>query len=397
MNRTVYAIALTASSMLLVTTAIAAPQELGPDQLDSITAGSNSNPPPNGGAIVGNGSSAQMVSKGEVIVDAAQSEVRALNIVNSSESTVANGVNVFSSQAMVDGEIVVPDGLGSGGGPYDIEQINAVSQDQRRLSSLPEYGRGANTYSDHSESGSRDSSASNAIYDQVTDIQSSLVVDEVTTIGSVVSADSPTLHLAATINDPTSTRDDNTIFDGEVDFNYPAGGGGDKIGAVVNGSFDVSLQAGQITVDVDPLLVELQLPSLTVAVVAMGCLAFNGDCSIDGANTNKTEDLTDTSTLYTLDETSSSAETWNNAASKSMQAPFELEDAQAEYIVVDDSSIDIDSSYLVNLSGGAQAGLRAMNAVNSAGSAVANGVNISVAAGGGIQSLSQVNTITHSR
>ncbi len=396
-NKFISSFSITTFVILSVGTAMAAPQELSPDQLNSITAGSSNNPPPNGGAIVGNGSTAALVSKGEVIVDSAQLDVRALNIVNSSESTVANGVNIFSSRAMVDGEIAIPESVDSGGGPFRIEQVNTVAQDQRRLSSLPNYGRGANTFSDHSESGSSDSSSSNAIFDEVTNIQSSLILDEVSTIGSVSSPDAPTLHIDATINDPTSSRMDNTVFSGTVDFNYPAGGGGDKIGGVVNGEFHVALLAGEITIDVDPLLIELVLPSLTVDVVAMGCLAFNGDCDIDGANTYKIEDITDTSTLFTQDETSSSSETWSKDGSESLRAAFELNDAQAEYIVVDDSSIDIDSSYLVSLSGGAQSGLRAMNAVNSAGSAVANAVNISVASGYGIQSLSQINTISHSR
>ena len=386
--------AMASSALLLVGSAMAAPQELSADQLDWITAGTDSRPAPNGGAIVGNGSSAELKSTGEVIIENSQLDVRALNIVNSSESTVANGVNIFSSQALGDGDGSLSDAVESGGGPYNIQQVNTVAQDQRRLSSLPSYERGANPYSDYSESGTANSTSSNSIFDQVTDLESSLTLDEVSTIGSVVSADAPTLHIDATITDPISGTD---VLDGTVDFNYPAGGGGDKIGGVINGEFNVALLAGEITIDVDPLLITLVLPSLTVDVVAMGCMTFNGDCEIDGANTQKTEEIRDQSTLYTLDESSSSDETWDNSGSESIQAAFELQDAQAEYIVVDDSSINVDAAYLVALSGGAQSGLRAMNVVNAAGSAVANAVNVSVTAGGGIQTLSQLNTISHSR
>jgi len=178
------------SSVLLIAgPTLAAPQEFNADQLDRITAGSSSHPPPNGGAIVGNGSNAELISSGEVVIDNAQTDVRALNIVNSSESTVANGVNIFRSQALVDGDFVLP----------DVEQINTVVQDQRRLSSLPSYERGANTYSEYLESGSADSSSSNSIVDQITNYQSSLVLDEVSTIGSVASPDAPTLHIDATL------------------------------------------------------------------------------------------------------------------------------------------------------------------------------------------------------
>jgi hypothetical protein len=259
---------------------------------------------------------------------------------------------------------------------------------------LPSYERGANSSSDYSESGSANSTSSTAIYDQVTDLESSLILDEVSTIGSVVSADAPTLHIDATITDPISG---NQVLMGTVDFNYPAGGGGDKIGGVINGEFNVALLAGEISIDVEPLLITLVLPSLTVDVIAMGCMTFNGDCEIDGKNIEKTEEIRDQSTLYTLDESSSSDETWENSGSESVQAAFELQDAQAEYIVVDDSTINVDAAYLVALSGGAQSGLRAMNVVNAAGSAVANAINVSVTAGGDIHSLSQLNTISHSR
>ena len=391
MNKYLSSFSLALAALLLAGTAMAAPQELSADQLEWITAGTDSNPPPNGGAIVGNGSSAELKSAGEVIIDNAQSDVRALNIVNSSESTVANGVNIFSSQALVDGDIVLPDAVDNAVGSYNIEQVNTVTQDQRRLSSLPDYQRGANTYSDYAESGTYNSTGSDAEYDQLTDVESTLILDEKTTKGSVTANDGPTLAINAHLNDETFI---------EVEFNYPAGGGGDKIGGVFNGGLDYELDTGGITIAADtiiPITVTLEMPSMTLNVDAMGCLAFNGSCEIDGTRTEKTENISDHSTLYTRDEAYTLDKTWDNSGSESVQAAFELQDAQAEYIVVDHSSINIDAAYLVDLSGGAQSGLRAMNAVNAAGSAVANGVNVSVAAGGGIQTLSQINTISHSR
>ena len=391
MNKYLSSFSLALAALLLAGTAMAAPQELSADQLEWITAGTDSNPPPNGGAIVGNGSSAELKSAGEVIIDNAQSDVRALNIVNSSESTVANGVNIFSSQALVDGDIVLPDAVDNAVGSYNIEQVNTVTQDQRRLSSLPDYQRGANTYSDYAESGTFNSTGSDAEYDQLTNVESTLILDEKTTKGSVTANDGPTLAINAHLNDETFI---------EVEFNYPAGGGGDKIGGVFNGGLEYELNTGGITIEAEtiiPVTVTLDMPSMKLKVDAMGCLAFNGSCEIDGTRTEKTENISDHSTLYTRDEAYTSDKTWDNSGSESVQAAFELQDAQAEYIVVDHSSINIDAAYLVDLSGGAQSGLRAMNAVNAAGSAVANGVNVSVAAGGGIQTLSQINTISHSR
>ena len=107
--------------------------------------------------------------------------------------------------------------------------------------------------------------------------------------------------------------------------------------------------------------------------------------------------------LYTSEESTTSAQSWDNSYHEVVNAPFELHDAQAEYIVVDESQIDVTASYLVQLSGGAQSGLRAMNAVNAAGSAVANGVNVARSGGGALElsgptyELNQVNHISHSR
>ena len=85
---------------------------------------------------------------------------------------------------------------------------------------------------------------------------------------------------------------------------------------------------------------------------------------------------------------------------ENVRSPFEIEDAQAEYIVVDDSKIDVETNYGITLAGSAQSNLRALNAVNAAGSAVANGVNISrtpTVTGGQVMALSQQNVIRHSR
>lgn len=391
MNKYLSSLVMSSSALLIAGTAVAAPQELSADQLGWVTAGTSSNPPPNGGAIVGNGSSAELKSKGEVIINSAQTEVRALNIVNSSESTVANGVNIYSSQALDMDNIAVPLTAENAGAAYNIEQVNTVSQDQRRLSSLPAYERGANTFSDYTEAGTQNSTSSDAVFDQVTNLEHTLNLDEKTTKGSVTAVDGPTLGYRAQL-------DADTFID--VEFNYPAGGGGDKIGGVFNGGLDLEIKAGTLTVNTDtaiPVEFKLELPSITLNVDAMGCLAFNGSCDIDGTRTEKIESISDHSTLSTRDESHTMDKTWNNSGSESVQAAFELQDAQAEYIVVDDSSINIDAAYLVNLSGGAQSGLRAMNVVNAAGSAVANGVNVSVADSGSIQSLSQVNTISHSR
>jgi hypothetical protein len=373
-------------------TAWGEPSRLGLEDLDRITAGSDynsaSNPAPNGGAIVGNGSSATLVSTGEVTLgDGAQSDARALNMVNSSESAVANGVNVFDGRVDESAEIA--------GAQFDVTQANTVAQDQRRLSSLPGYQRGANTQSTFDSSGTSDSSSSSNLYDQVMDLDKTTTLDTKKTDGSVTSDGAPTFKLTGSLGKDLANLD--------VEFNYPGGGGGDTIGAVFNGGYNFDISAGDIDIDTDQIDVVITLPSLSLAIDAMGCFVLNGDCTIDGERTESSEVIDDNSTLYTFDQSDSSSETWQRSGSESVQAPFELRDAQAEYIVVDESEIDVTASYLVQLSGGAQSSLQAMNAVNAAGSAVANGVNVSRMGAGNITAdtpsynLVQSNVINHSR
>ena len=382
-----------AISVVLLTSGgslLAEPSELKLTELDAITAAGHdgsASPAPNGGAIVGNGSSANLVSTGEVIIsDGAQADARALNLVNASESTVANAVNVFNAKAEEAGEF--------DGAVYNVDQLNSVVQDQRRLSSLPNYSRGANTSSSYTDNGSSTSASSTSIYDSVTDLERTFITDTRLTDGSVTSDGAPTFSLIATLDNIGSVN---------AEFNYPGGGGGDTIGAVFNGGFDLEILAGMVFVDTDAVDVTIELPSLLLDIEAMGCFVLNGDCSINGERTETNDTISDHSTLYTYDETASSTEEWMRSGSETTHAAFELSDAQAEYIVIDESEIDVTANYLVSLSGGAQSGVRAMNVVNAAGSAVANGVNVAVVGGGVIASgsplynLNQHNIIVHSR
>ena len=376
--------------------ASANPSQLSLAELDSITAGTGGEslgPAPNGGAIVGNGSSAVLESTGEVTLgDAAQTDARALNLVNGSESTIANGVNIFDGRT--DG------GAALDGAEYDIRQRNVVEQDQRRLSSLPSYERGANTETVTSNSGTRESSSSSSVTDNIIDIESTATLEQATTEGGVQQSGDPTLLITA--NGELQIGD---FYDlsGEyrAEFNMPSEG--NSLGATFNGELEFGIAAGEVVVDTEGVDVTVTLPSLDFSFDAMGCIAVNAGCTIDGTRTETTEELSDHSTLYTEESESASSATWDRSSHETVAAAFELHDAQAEYIVIDDSEIDVSAGYLVALSGEAQSALRALNAVNAAGSAVANGVNLALhrsgelESGGPVYHLSQVNHITHSR
>lgn len=388
-----------ATGALFVLSAAAAPQPLDTAEMDRITAAGSTNPAPNGGAIVGNGSSATLESRGEVIIDeAAQNEVRAMNFVNSSESTVANGVNVFDSR---DAEAAALEGA-----QFDLSQSNIITQDQRRLSSLPSYERGANTETIRTNAGSASRSSATSLLDEVVDLERTFTSDAVTTEGSFSNSSAPTLRID--LDGDIVLGGSDPIFDADgtytAEFNAPSTG--NSAGLVFNGGVDFDVDGGDISIDTGDLgvLVDINLPELGLEFDAMGCLAVNGSCTIDGTRTTTSDEISDHSTLYTLEESSSSDKTWDRTFHEVVNAAFELRDAQAEYIVVDESAIDVSAAYLVNLSGGAQSGLRAMNLVNAAGSAVANGVNVAShrtgtleVSGGPLYSLNQSNVINHSR
>lgn len=376
--------------------AFASPTPLGLADLDAITAGTwNNDPAPNGGAIVGNGSNATLESTGQItLADAAQSDARALNLVNGSESTIANGVNIFDGRTDGGAEI---DGLS-----YDITQGNFVDQDQRRLSSLPSYERGANTDTLTTNIGSSESASTSSLVDSVTDLERTTIIDAATTIGGFDRSGAPTVAISVTGDVEIG---DFLDIDGTYDAQFNMPSASNSLGATFNGEFEYGIDGGDFTIDTGDLgiVVTLNLPELALDFDAMGCFAVNGNCTIDGTRTESSDTISDHSTLYTVDETASSSEAWNQSTHEIVAAPFELHNAQAEYIVIDDSMIDVTATYLVALSGEAQSGLRALNAVNAAGSAVANGVNVALNRAGDLAStnpaytLSQVNHINHSR
>ena len=350
--------------------AYAGPTELSFDEMDVITAGSNNHGKPttaaSGGAIVGNNSQADIVLTGAVEVGSeAQSGARALNLVNSSESTVANGVNIWD---------------GSQTEPADVMQSNSITQEQRRVGSLPIYNRaGANTDETHSSVGSSSGTSDLAISDTQMDTHSTLTTQNTTNKGEV---DTVTEVVGQKIQSGRGLS-----ASGTADLHIDAG----DVSVVAEGELFDGGPAASITV-------AITLPTLDVSLDGSGCAVLGGSCTSEGTSSRSDSENTDTSTFRTETASSTSDESWNNSGEKSVRSAFEMYDAQAEYIVVDGSSVNSTSDYSVRLSGSAQSDMRALNAVNAAGSSVANGVNISRTSGGGASlMLSQTNVISHSR
>jgi hypothetical protein len=144
----------------------------------------------------------------------------------------------------------------------------------------------------------------------------------------------------------------------------------------------------------------LILPEITVELTGAGCGVAMGSCDSSGSSTETNTETIDNSIMDTELSSSvgNSAQTEN--MSETYRSPFDLDNAQAEYIVVDDSSLTVNTTFNLSLAGNAQSDVRAMNVVNATGSAVANGVNVARTSGlgsNGAMSLQQSNVISHSR
>ncbi len=360
----------------------AQPGALSLEELDRLTAGSAASLTASGGAIVGNDSSANITSSGSVsLEDEVQSGARGLNLVNSAESTVANGVNVFDGRA--DGAVDFNQGT-----TFNVDQHNEIIQEQRRVASVPYYRRSeANVDLESADIGSSYSQSSVTDTNLVTDIESSSSALSNESSGSV---------------DALST-----ILGQQIQAGRGISGAGDLDVDFVAGHLDIQAGGGVTFGDVEfsgDVSVFLELPQLKVQFQGAGCAVQNGSCEATGSFSDISEELVDKSTAVSHSSSQTSEETWDSYVNEQVRAPFTLLNAQAEYIVVDSSELNVDSTYVVALSGSAQSDLRGMNAVNAAGSAVANGVNVSTqrsaslnAAGGPVLNLTQSNVINHSR
>jgi len=394
----------------------AAPVSLGDNVLDRVTAGS-SDTSGSGGAIVGNSSQATINQTGGVDLSGeAQKGAKGLNLVNSAESTVANGVNIWDVRG--------PEtGMGSGVGA--VEQLNVINQEQRRSASMPNYSRpNANTNivvnrtgsEDHNNSMNRDKT----IYDFQTNTRdakntSNSEVDTTikgggnTNVNKDAGADKqlpagPDLNVDTNVGKGLAVAGQtNTKLDGgEVQIGLAIGGAviahADQPragGSATYGGMNVGDEKTTVA-----LYGRLILPSAEIEISGAGCGVAMGSCKANG-----TADLLETDTIdkNKMDKEVSSSQgksQFTDNSTESTRSAFALTNAQAEYIVVDDSTLTVSTTFNLSLSGSAQSNVTGMNVVNATGSAVANGVNIartSMLVAGGTMNLSQTNMISHSR
>lgn len=317
----------------------AEPIALSDNVMDEVTAGNASEASSAGGVIVGNSSAASIVKNGTVEIEGeAQSSARAINMVTSTDSLVANGFNLHSGRSPQGGESDV----------INNTQDNHIVQDQIQSAKVPDYVR---SEANINRTSSEVSTMSNV--GEVVTVQK-IFGQEVKAGKGVSIAGS----LEADLNGGSIT------FDNELHTLANVSGGFDVLGDLFSADASATL-----TLDTRQSL-DWILPDLVLDLKAAGCWVVMGTCTANGSFSS------------------------NLQTTENIRSPFSLQDAEAEYIVVDESQLNVQSTSSVNVSGSAQTNARALNLVNASGSTVANGVNISRTPNlAGTINLTQNNTI----
>ena len=398
----------------------AEPVTLDDFTLNQVTAGTDSSTPGgSGGAIIGNSSEATINQTGGVDLSGeAQSGAEALNLVNTAESTVANVVNIWdidSADTSIDGSELM------------VDQSNIITQEQRRSASMPNYSRPeANTFvqvdrtgvESHDDNINRNNTVID-IHELSSEAQNASWSSVDTTIagGGTTNADpnAPNPLPASPAGSVDTNVGKGLAIAGQLDASID--GGEAHIGLAVGGSviahpdlitpttsgepsdsfggIDVGNDSSQLT-----LYGRLILPDLSLTINGSGCGVVMGSCDAGGTADLASSETIDQSIMDTDVSSSVGNSSFTENITETYRSPFELNNAQAEYIVVDDSSLTVSTTFNLALSDSAQSNVRAMNVVNATGSAVADGVNIARTSGltnGGAMSLQQTNIIAHSR
>ncbi len=400
----------------------ASPVTLDDLVLDQVTAGTGtSDPGGSGGAIIGNSSEATINQTGGISMEGeAQSGAMGLNIVNSAESTVANGVNIWDVKP-TNGIIGVLDinstDVSADGGDMKVGQSNVIHQEQRRSASMPNYSRpAANTFLEVVRTGSESHDINLDRNNNVVDLHeltsdahntSTASVDTTIKGGGTVGPDLPEASIDTNVGKGVAVAGtlDLDIDGGEAQIGLAVGGAviahPDTITSSPSGNTESfgGIDVGDETSDFT-LYGRLILPDITIDVVGSGCGVAMGSCDAGGTADLKTSQTIDNSKMDTEVSSNVGNSELTENKTETIRSKFEFKDAQAEYIVVDDSSLTVDTSFTLALMGSAQSNIKGMNVVNATGSAVADGVNIARTSGlanGGAMILTQSNVINHSR
>lgn len=332
------------------------PHRLADLQMDRITAGDSdagSSGQDLGGAIVAAQSEANIKNTGGVTLEGnVQNGAQALNLVNSSQSRVANAVNVWDGR--LDSQNTATN--------LDVKQDNQVFQQGfATYASLSGYKRSdANVWTNYSssetsKSASSDSFTNDSSVDTKQNVSSS---GGSSSVGNLTSP-SPGLNIQAGQGISGTGKLDIHVDAGSIGVGISGNASATtqsaiEVGGVFNGTTTDTVSAGFNA------NLNWNLPKLDLSFDGGVCYVELGSCSAKGSR----------------DTTSSSEDDKQASYSQVVQAPFSIDNAKAQYIVADGSKLTTENVYTVFLNGTSEANAKALNLVNAAGSLISNAVNV---------------------
>ena len=320
---------------------------------------------PLGGSIVADGSQMTDNHDGHVsLAGSAEANAESLNLVNAADSSIANGVNVWGGQLAGQNAAT----------KLNVDQSNVVVQNEQRTASLPSYVRGENSDVHTTFVGSDNSATQSTFAHNIDHLNTTDVGRDLSTSGNV--------DTKSTI--AGQSFQGGSGFSGSGDVNFSLDAGSVHFGASANLA---GVLSGGLSVDVT-------LPTLTADFHGSICAVMMGSCASSGSVTD-TSSTTKKDTDST-DKSSSSSDTGssNLRVASTIFAPLEINDARAENVVVDGSTLSSTKDYSVALSGTTQQNASALNLINASGSLLANAVNVSrTPTVGPNLTLSQVNFV----
>lgn len=369
-----------------------APTTLDNHDLKEVTAGTAATGA-DGGVVVGNGSEVAVHRETAVNLSGdVQIEARGLNLVNSTGSMVANGVNVW-------------DGSGFNAA-VEVNQLNSIEQEQRRSAAVNGYHRvGADTLARTNRSESESHDIQRNVFHSVADLFQEERVNNRVSAGEVDTGiklnAGDQLNLEANVGSGVAAAGQlEAHYDGgEAQIALAAGGGISATAGIGIEGF-AGIDVGINTEANLSIMADIRMPEMDIAFNGGGCGVVLGSCSSNGSTEESVSTLIDHSTLDTFEEHSIGHSSYAQSAIDEYRSAFTLDHAQAEYIVVDHAILLVDDDQSLNLSGDAQSNVRGMNVVNAVGSAVANAANVARNAqmdNSGRLTLNQTILIHHSR
>lgn len=354
----------------------AAPSALNDTALDRITAG-HSEIQTTEGLIVGNSSEAIINRHADLVLrSAAQDLSMGLNLVNSSGSAVVNAVNIW-------------DGKGLKSTDLKVAQVNRVEQFKPHSAKITGYLRSEMEQRVLNESLSHEDSTARVYSQQsVNDLVTSDLTSNTNSRSGVDT--SLTLRVGDSGTDlPQFFFESNlgtgAAAAGHLDAYYDAGSAYFEVAANAAASINPSISIGNffsgsvgLTAEAGlKIFADVDLPKLELHLNGGGCGVLLGSCFASGSQVETLVESIDKSKIDIIERNESINRQSLKISLTEHRSPFSIDTVEAEYIVVDDSSLIVEREESLELSDSAQSHTKGMNLVNALGSTVTNVTNIS--------------------